>query len=80
MFEKLSKFSANFMMTILERSLHILGYKSVWGVVCVIEKLAKKVTIHSYTLKPKPTSILEKITSKVDHLIMKNALCPTLTK
>ena len=82
MLEKLSKSSVSFMITTIDRSRHILSYSYLFEVFFFLRrwKVVGKATIHSYILTSKSTSILEKISSKVNHLIMKNTLCPTLDK
>ena len=54
MLERLSKSSVSFMMTSLDSTHHILSYSCPFEVFfCIVGKLAKKATIHSYTLKTK---------------------------
>ena len=77
----MSKSSVSFMMTTLERPCHILSYSYPFKVLfALLENLLKKLQFIHTSQKPKTVFILEKISSKVGHLIMKNTLSPTLGK
>ena len=81
MLDKLYKSSVSFMMTTLDRPCHILSYSCLFEVFfMLLESLLKKLEFIHTPWRPKLAYILEKISSKVGHLIMKNVLSLTLDK